>query len=68
MLLTIAGATVAVPAGARISVGIQPRSALVLDREQILHCLTVEDGRVVEIADLPREYVAELRSRAFPSR
>lgn len=67
VLLVLGGSSVAIPAGARVSVGVRPQSAVVLDREQLVHCLTVHEGRVMEIAGLPQPYLDDLRRRAFPT-
>lgn len=66
IILYLGGVGVAIPAGSKVAVGIRPQSAVVLDAEKLVHALTVQDGRVMEIAGLPQAYLDDLRRRAFP--
>ena len=66
VLLYLDGIGVAIPAGSKVAIGKRPQSAVVLDAEKLVHALTVQDGRVMEIAGLPQTYLDDLRRRAFP--
>ena len=68
VLLLLGNAQVAIPAGSRVSIGTNPKAAVVLDAEKILHVLIVQGAEVMEIGNLPREYLNDLRRRAFPTR
>lgn len=68
LLLLGENAQVAIPAGSRVSIGTNPKAAVVLDAEKILHVLIVQGAEVMEIGNLPREYLNDLRRRAFPTR
>lgn len=52
-MLYLGGVGVAVPAGSKVAIGNRPKSAIVLDAEKLVHLLTVSNGRVMEISDVP---------------
>ena len=66
VMLYLGGVGVAVPAGSKVAIGDRHKSAIVLDAEKLVHLLTVSNGRVMEITDVPQAYRDDIRRRAFP--